>query len=163
MEYLGIREHTPARPSCALPAAGLLGGQTSPLRADGMAWPAASREAWSAPVGMQKGAWMGSWGRWPYVVAAATALVVVVVASATTERAAPALGTGYAVLPEIVTGRLVLAAVIIRLPNAVAAAYLAARGRGGDAEHRLDSNTLNVAAVVVGVYPLSRAVLGYVL
>jgi hypothetical protein len=83
---------------------------------------------------MQKGAGMGSWGRWPDVVAADTALVVVVVASVTTERAASALGTGYAV-PEIVTGRLVLAAVI-RLPNAVAPVYLAARGRGGDAEHR---------------------------
>ncbi|MGN6794493.1 MAG: sodium:calcium antiporter [Streptosporangiaceae bacterium] len=84
-------------------------------------------------------------GRWPDVVAAAVALVVVVAASVTMERAASDLGTRYAV-PEIVIGGLVLAAVT-SLPNAVAAIYLAARGRGAATlSTALNSNTLNVVA-----------------
>jgi len=86
-------------------------------------------------------------GRWPDVVAAAAALVVVIVASVTMERAATALGARYSV-PEIVTGAVVLAAVT-SLPNAVAAVYLAARGRGAATlSTALNSNTLNV---VVGL------------
>jgi Sodium/calcium exchanger protein len=67
-------------------------------------------------------------GRWPDAAIAAGSLVVVVAASVTMERAASALGNHFAI-PEIVVGGLVLAAVT-SLPNAVAAVYLAARGRG---------------------------------
>ncbi|HEY6276256.1 MAG TPA: hypothetical protein VIX86_07975, partial [Streptosporangiaceae bacterium] len=84
-------------------------------------------------------------GRWPDVAVAAVSLVVVVAASVTMERAAAALGNRFAV-PEIVVGGLVLAAVT-SLPNAVAAVYLAARGRGAATlSTALNSNTLNVAA-----------------
>lgn len=86
-------------------------------------------------------------GRWPDAVIAAIALVIVVVASVTMERAASDLGSRYAI-PEIVVGGLVLAAVT-SLPNAVAAVYLAARGRGAATlSTALNSNTLNV---VVGL------------
>lgn len=82
-------------------------------------------------------------GRWPDVAIALAALTVVVVASVTMERAAADLGTRYAI-PEIVVGGLVLAAVT-SLPNAVAAVYLAARGRGAATlSTALNSNTLNV-------------------
>ena len=77
------------------------------------------------------------------VAVAAAALLVVVVASVTMERAAAALGSRFAI-PEIVVGGLVLAAVT-SLPNAVAAVYLAARGRGAATlSTALNSNTLNV-------------------
>lgn len=77
------------------------------------------------------------------VVVAGASLAVVVVASVTMERAASALGTRFAI-PEIVVGGLVLAAVT-SLPNAVAAVYLAGRGRGGATlSTALNSNTLNV-------------------
>ena len=99
-------------------------------------------------------------GRWPDAVVAAAALVVVVVASVAMERAASALGQRYAV-PQIVTGGLVLAAVT-SLPNAVAAVYLAARGRGAATlSTALNSNTLNVVAglllpgVLIGLGPAS--------
>jgi cation:H+ antiporter len=83
-------------------------------------------------------------GRWPDVAAAGAALVVVIVASVAMERAATVLGARYAV-PEIVLGALVLGAVT-SLPNAVAAVYLAARGRGAATlSTALNSNTLNVA------------------
>ena len=89
-------------------------------------------------------------------VTAALALLVVVVASVTMERAASALGTRFAI-PEIVVGGLVLAAVT-SLPNAVAAVYLAARGRAAATlSTALNSNTLNVAlglllpAAVIGL------------
>jgi cation:H+ antiporter len=86
-------------------------------------------------------------GRWPDVAIAAGSLVIVVAASVTMERAASALGSRFAV-PEIVVGGLVLAAVT-SLPNAVAAVYLAARGRGAATlSTALNSNTLNV---VVGL------------
>jgi Ca2+/Na+ antiporter len=76
---------------------------------------------------------------------AAAALVIVVVASVTMERAASLLGTRFAV-PEIITGGVVLAAVT-SLPNAVAAVYLAARGRGAAMlSTTLNSNALNVTA-----------------
>ncbi len=68
-----------------------------------------------------------------------------VVASVTMERAASLLGTRFAV-PEIITGGVVLAAVT-SLPNAVAAVYLAARGRGAAMlSTTLNSNALNVTA-----------------
>ena len=74
---------------------------------------------------------------------AAVSLLMVVVASVTMERAASALGTRF-VIPEIVVGGLVLAAVT-SLPNAVAAVYLAAHGRGRRRSTALNSNTLNIA------------------
>ena len=77
------------------------------------------------------------------MIVAVGSLVVVVAASVTMERAASALGTRFAI-PEIVVGGLVLAAVT-SLPNAVAAVYLAARGRGAATlSTALNSNTLNV-------------------
>jgi cation:H+ antiporter len=95
-------------------------------------------------------------GRWQDAVAAVAALIVVIVASVTMERAASALGSRYAV-PEIVVGGLVLAAVT-SLPNAVAAVYLAARGRGSATlSTALNSNTLNVTAGLL----LPAAVIGW--
>ncbi len=94
-------------------------------------------------------------GRWRDAVLAAGALLVVVAASAVMERSAVALGTRYAI-PEIVTGGIVLAAVT-SLPNAVAAVYLAVRGRGAATlSTALNSNTLNVVAGLL----LPAAVLG---
>jgi cation:H+ antiporter len=84
-------------------------------------------------------------GRGRDVAVAVAALVVVVMASVTMERSASLLGTHFAV-PEIVTGGVVLAAVT-SLPNAVAAVYLAARGRGAAMlSTTLNSNALNVTA-----------------
>jgi cation:H+ antiporter len=81
--------------------------------------------------------------RWPDGLVAAGSLAVVVAASVTMERAAAALGNRFAV-PEIVMGGLVLAAVT-SLPNAVAAVYLAGRGRGAATlSTALNSNTINV-------------------
>ena len=81
------------------------------------------------------------------VVVASVSLMVVVVASVVMERAASTLGRRYGVA-EIVVGGLVLAAVT-SLPNAVAAGYLAARGRGAATfSTALNSNTINV---VVGL------------
>ena len=78
-------------------------------------------------------------------VLAAVAVLVVVGASVAMERTAAKLGTRHAV-PEIVTGALVLAAVT-SLPNAVAASYLAARGRGAAVlSTALNSNAINVLA-----------------
>ena len=75
---------------------------------------------------------------------AAAALALVVAASVSMERAASSLGARWAV-PEIVVGGLVLAAVT-SLPNAVAAVYLAARGKGSAAlSTAVTSNNLNVA------------------
>lgn len=90
------------------------------------------------------------------VIVAAASLAVVVAASVTMERAASALGTRFAI-PAIVVGGLALAAVT-SLPNAVAAVYLAGRGRGAATlSTALNSNTLNVTiglmipATVVGL------------
>jgi cation:H+ antiporter len=83
-------------------------------------------------------------GRARDAVVAAIAVVVVVGASIAMEQAASDLGTRYAV-PEIVIGGLILAGVT-SLPNAVAAVYLAARGRGlAVLSTALNSNALNVA------------------
>jgi cation:H+ antiporter len=82
-------------------------------------------------------------------------LVVVVVASVVMERAASHVGAAHGV-PPIVVGGIVLAAVT-SLPNAVAAVYLARRGRGtAMLSTALNSNVLNVA---VG-FLLPAAVLG---
>ena len=73
------------------------------------------------------------------------AVSVVVAASIVMERAASQLGSRHAV-PEIVTGALVLAAVT-SLPNAVAAIYLAKRGRGAAVlSTSLNSNAFNTLA-----------------
>jgi cation:H+ antiporter len=73
------------------------------------------------------------------------AVSVVVVASIAMERAASELGSRHAV-PGIVTGALVLAAVT-SLPNAVAAVYLARRGRGAAVlSTALNSNAFNTLA-----------------
>jgi cation:H+ antiporter len=70
-------------------------------------------------------------------------LVVVVGASATMERAVSAVGRRYAV-SDLVVGALLLAGVT-SLPNAVAASYLALRGRGPAVlSTALNSNALNV-------------------
>jgi Ca2+/Na+ antiporter len=77
------------------------------------------------------------------VVTAMLSLIVVVVASAIMERTASDLGSRFGV-PEIVLGGLILAAVT-SLPNAVAAVYLAGRGRGAAVlSIALNSNSLNV-------------------
>jgi cation:H+ antiporter len=104
-------------------------------------------------------------GRPVDVAVAATALVVVVVASIGMEQSAVSLGRHDGV-PGIVVGGIVLAAVT-SLPNAVAAVYLARRGRGAATmSTALNSNTLNVLVglmvpgVVVGLSrPTSSAVL----
>ena len=91
----------------------------------------------------------------------AAALLVVVGASVVMERSAQSLGTRFAV-PDIVVGGLVLAAVT-SLPNAVAAVYLARRGRGtAMLSTALNSNALNIAfglllpAAVVGLGATTR-------
>ena len=84
-------------------------------------------------------------GRLRDVLLAAAALVLVVAASVVMERSGTSLGTHFGV-PQIVTGGVVLAAVT-SLPNAVAAVYLAARGRGAAMlSTTLNSNALNVTA-----------------
>ena len=75
---------------------------------------------------------------------AAGALVVVVIASIAMEQGASVLGRRYGIA-DIVVGGLVLAAVT-SLPNAVAAIYLARKGRGSAAlSTALNSNAINVA------------------
>ncbi|WP_194905913.1 sodium:calcium antiporter [Catenulispora rubra] len=94
-------------------------------------------------------------GRPVDVAVAVVALVVVVSASVAMERAASDLGDRWQV-PQIITGGLALA-VITSLPNAVAAVYLAARGRGAAVlSAALNSNTLNVVAGLL----LPAAILG---
>ena len=84
-------------------------------------------------------------GRLRDVLLAAAALVLVVAASVVMERSGTSIGTHFGV-PQIVTGGVVLAAVT-SLPNAVAAVYLAARGRGAAMlSTTLNSNALNVTA-----------------
>jgi cation:H+ antiporter len=78
-------------------------------------------------------------------VVALCALAVVVVASVAMEQGASALGARDGIA-EIVVGGLVLASVT-SLPNAVAAVYLARRGRGAAAlSTALNSNAINVTA-----------------
>ena len=99
------------------------------------------------------------------VIVAGVSLVVVVAASVVMERAASSLGSRYGVT-QIVVGGLVLAAVT-SLPNAVAAVYLARRGRGAATfSTALNSNTINVVvglmvpAAVIGLgRPASQTIL----
>ena len=76
---------------------------------------------------------------------AGCAVLVVVAASVAMEQSASTLGQRIA-MPQIVVGGLVLAAVT-SLPNAVAAVYLARRGRGSATlSTAMNSNALNVVA-----------------
>jgi hypothetical protein len=82
-------------------------------------------------------------GTWKDGLAAAAALAAVVGASIVMEQAATVLGRGYQVA-DIITGAL---AVVTSLPNAVAAVYLARRGRGAAVlSTALNSNAINVTA-----------------
>ncbi len=82
-------------------------------------------------------------GTWRDAVVGAATLVFVVVASAVMVLSASTVGASLH-LPPIVIGALVLAAVT-SLPNAVAAVYLAGRGRGAAVlSEAMNSNTLNV-------------------
>ena len=87
---------------------------------------------------------------------ACLAVVLVVAASVAMEQAASKLGSRHGT-PGIVTGGLVLAAVT-SLPNAVAAVYLARRGRGAATlSTAMNSNAINVTvgfllpATIVGL------------
>jgi cation:H+ antiporter len=76
---------------------------------------------------------------------AVLALAVVVAASAAMERSASTLGARWAV-PGVITGAIVLAAVT-SMPNAVAAVFLARKGRASATlSEAFNSNTLNVIA-----------------
>jgi cation:H+ antiporter len=95
-------------------------------------------------------------------VIAILALAVVLAASAAMERTASLLGARYGV-PDMITGAIVLAAVT-SLPNAVAAVFLARRGRAAATlSEALNSNALNVLAgllipaVVIGSHHLGGA------
>lgn len=99
-------------------------------------------------------------GRRRDVFLAVGALVVVVLASVIMEQSGTSIGTHFGI-PQIVTGGVLLAAVT-SLPNAVAAVYLAARGRGAAMlSTTLNSNALNVAAglllpaTITGLGPVS--------
>ncbi len=99
-------------------------------------------------------------GRRRDVFLAVAALVVVVLASVIMEQSGTSIGTHFGI-PQIVTGGVLLAAVT-SLPNAVAAVYLAARGRGAAMlSTTLNSNALNVAAglllpaTITGLGPVS--------
>jgi cation:H+ antiporter len=84
-------------------------------------------------------------GRTRDAMLAMAAILVVIAASIAMERAGAELGTRNAI-PEIVLGAIILAAVT-SLPNAVAAVYLAVRGRGmAVLSTALNSNALNVVA-----------------
>jgi cation:H+ antiporter len=94
------------------------------------------------------------------VLVAVLAVAVVVGASIAMERSASTLGTRHGVA-DIVIGGLILAGVT-SLPNAVAALYLARRGRGAATlSVALNSNALNVTvgllapAIIVGLGPPS--------
>ena len=79
------------------------------------------------------------------VAMASVSVLVVVGASILMEQAASKLGTRHSI-PQILIGGLLLAGVT-SLPNAVAAVYLAARGRGAATlSTAMNSNALNVAA-----------------
>jgi cation:H+ antiporter len=89
-------------------------------------------------------------------VAAAVALIVVVIASVAMEESATTFGSAAGV-PPIIIGGLILAAVT-SLPNAVAAVYLASRGRGAAMlSTAFNSNAINaivglmLPAVILGL------------
>ena len=84
-------------------------------------------------------------GGWRDAGLAVVALVLVVAASVAMETTGTSLGARYGV-PDIIVGGIVLAAVT-SMPNAVAAVYLARRGRGAATlATTLNSNTLNIVA-----------------
>lgn len=84
-------------------------------------------------------------GRARDAILTAIAVLIVVGASVAMEQAASELGAHHAI-PDIVIGGLILAGVT-SLPNAVAAVYLARRGRGAATlSTAMNSNALNVAA-----------------
>jgi cation:H+ antiporter len=96
-------------------------------------------------------------GDWRDAVMATGSLVVVVVSSVVMERSGSALGARFG-WSDIVIGAVLLAGVT-SLPNAVAAVYLAARGRGSAVlSEALNSNNLNVMfgfllpAVLIGAH-----------
>jgi cation:H+ antiporter len=96
-------------------------------------------------------------GTWRDAVAGAGALAAVVGASTVMEVAATTAGHRYGVA-DIVTGGLVLA-IVTSLPNAVAAVYLARRGRGAAVlSIALNSNAINIVAGLL--IPASIAGLG---
>jgi len=91
-------------------------------------------------------------------VVAGVMVAVVVAASTLMESAGTTLGTRFG-MADIITGGLVLA-IVTSLPNAVAAVYLAARGRGAAVlSTALNSNALNIAvglllpAAITGLGP----------
>lgn len=97
-------------------------------------------------------------GTWHDAVVAAVMLLVVVAASTLMEAGGTTLGARFG-MADIVTGGLVLA-VVTSLPNAVAAVYLAARGRGAAVlSTALNSNAINIAlgllvpAAITGMGP----------
>jgi cation:H+ antiporter len=97
-------------------------------------------------------------GTWRDAAVAVVMLLVVVAASALMEDAGTTLGTRFKVA-DIITGGLVLA-IVTSLPNAVAAVYLASRGRGAAVlSTALNSNALNIAvglllpAAITGLGP----------
>ncbi len=101
-------------------------------------------------------------GRARDALVASAAVLIVVGASVAMEQAASTLGSRHHVA-EIVTGGLILAGVT-SLPNAVAAVYLARRGRGpATLSTAMNSNALNVAVgllipgTIVGLGGSSRA------
>jgi cation:H+ antiporter len=84
-------------------------------------------------------------GTWRDAAVAALMLLVVVATSTLMESAGTTLGTRFG-MADIITGGLVLA-IVTSLPNAVAAVYLASRGRGAAVlSTALNSNALNIAA-----------------
>jgi cation:H+ antiporter len=97
-------------------------------------------------------------GTWRDGVVAAVMLLVVVATSTLMESAGTTLGTRFG-MADIITGGLVLA-IVTSLPNAVAAVYLASRGRGAAVlSTALNSNALNIAvglllpAAITGLGP----------
>lgn len=101
-------------------------------------------------------------GRRADAIVAGVAVLIVVLASVAMERAGSTLAQRNRV-PEIILGGLVLAAVT-SMPNAVAAAYLARRGRGAATlSTAMNSNALNVAigllvpATITGLHSSSGA------
>lgn len=90
----------------------------------------------------------------------AVALVAVVAASVLMEHAASVGGPDLG-LPEVVVGAVVLAAVT-SLPNAVAAVYLARRGKGAAMlSEAFNSNTINVVGGLVLPAALGGLALGH--
>lgn len=97
-------------------------------------------------------------GHWRDALVALVALVGMIAASIIMEQTATTLG-GHFGISNLVVGAVVLAAVT-SLPNAVAALYLASRGRGSAVlSEALNSNNLNILcglmipAVILGLGP----------